>query len=52
MHTRGLAVHPYTLQDDHVVYTANGTNETEMFVNKGVDGIFTEFVSATYTVFK
>lgn len=50
-HSHGLAVHPYTLQDDMLVYTNNPIEENLMYMVKGVDGIFTEFPHMTYSVY-
>ena len=52
MHARDLAVHPYTLRDDSLIFTSTPADETSLFVAKGVDGIFTEFVHATYSLFE
>jgi len=51
MHKRNLAVHPYTLRDDSLQYTSNPAQETALYFDKGVDGIFTEFVQTTYSLF-
>jgi len=50
-HSLGLGVHPYILQDDTLVYTKNPIEETKMYMNKMVDGIFTEFPHMTYSVY-
>ena len=52
MHKRDLAVHPYTLRDDSLTYTSTPAQETALYFNKGVDGIFTEFVQTTYSLFE
>ena len=52
MHARDLAIHPYTLRDDQLAYTATPAEETSLYLAKGVDGIFTEFVHATYSIFE
>lgn len=52
MHARNLTVHPWTLRDDDLQYTSTPADETTLFADKGVDGIFTEFVSTTYSVFE
>ena len=52
MHARDLAVHPYTLRDDSLIFTSTPADETSLYVAKGVDGIFTEFVHATYSIFE
>lgn len=50
-HKYGLGVHPYTLQDDMLLYTSNPIQETLVYLNKHVDGIFTEFPHMTYAVY-
>lgn len=50
-HKHGLAVHPYTLQDDMLIFTGNPIEETMIYLNKQVDGIFTEFPHMTYSVY-
>jgi len=52
MHKRDLQVHPFTLRDDDLKYTSTPADETTLFVTKGIDGIFTEFVHATYSIFE
>jgi glycerophosphoryl diester phosphodiesterase len=51
MHDRDLQVHPWTLRNDDLQYTTNAADETVLYYTKGVDGIFTEFVSTTYGIF-
>jgi len=51
-HALNLQVHPYTLRDDDLQWTANAADETALYYTKGVDGIFTEFVSSTFGVFQ
>ncbi len=46
-HELGLKVHPYSLQDDFLKMTSNPLDEHEIFINKGIDGIFTEFPHLT-----
>jgi len=43
MHALELAVHPYTLQDDRLVYRDNAYDESQLYVDKGIDGVFCEF---------
>lgn len=52
MHIRDLTVHPWTLRDDDLKYTSTPADEVALYWNKGVDGIFTEFVHTTFTVFE
>jgi len=52
MHDLQLQVHPYTLRDDDLQYTTTPAAEISLYANKGVDGIFCEFVSSVYTVFE
>jgi glycerophosphoryl diester phosphodiesterase len=52
MHERHLAVHPFTLRDDSLTYTSTPAQETALYYTKGVDGIFTEFVQTTYSLFE
>ena len=47
-HKLGLLVHPWTLQDDKLRYTSNSVDEVKVYVQKGIDGIFTEFPQSTY----
>ena len=42
-HAVGLKVHPYTLQDDFLKFAGQPLDMIEILVNKGIDGIFTEF---------
>jgi glycerophosphoryl diester phosphodiesterase len=51
MHKRDLQVHPWTLRDDDLQYTSNTADEHQLYYSKGVDGIFTEFVSTTFGIF-
>lgn len=50
MHDNGLQVHPYTLRIDNLQYTSSPAAEIELYANKGCDGVFTEFISTTLTV--
>lgn len=50
-HENMLAVHPYSLQDDFLKYTKDPIDENILYVNKGVDGVFTEFPHLTKAVF-
>jgi len=43
MHDLELAVHPYTLQDDKLVYRTTAYDEAQLYVDKGIDGIFCEY---------
>ena len=52
MHSLDLQVHPWTLRDDELLYRDNSAAENALYFNKGVDGIFTEFVSTTWNVFE
>lgn len=52
MHSYGLQVHPYTLRIDNLQYTNSGAEEVALYANKGCDGVFTEFVSTTLTVWE
>ena len=54
-HAAELAVHPYSLQDDMLKWTPLPIDEHELFLSKGVDGIFTEFphtTKASFSYFK
>lgn len=51
MHSYELAVHPYTLKDDSLNYRDNAYLETQLFVDNGIDGAFTEYCGTTYTLF-
>lgn len=50
-HARQMAVHPYTFKDDHLTYTATPQTEAQFYVDKGVDGLFTEFPHSTLDMF-
>jgi glycerophosphoryl diester phosphodiesterase len=50
-HTNYLAVHPYTLRDDKLLYTNSTVAETKLYIDKGCDGVFTEFPHGTYNLF-
>ena len=50
-HANGLAVHPYTLKDDMLQWTANSIDEHLLYFNKQVDGIFTEFPHNTKAIY-
>jgi len=47
MHALDLAVHPWTMRDDHLVYMDSAIEETLLYLTKGVDGLFTEFPHTT-----
>jgi len=47
-HSLGLQVHPYTFQNDFLGVFEDSESELRLWINKGVDGIFTEFVLSTY----
>ena len=51
MHSINLAVHPYTLKDDQPVYRDNAFLETQLYIDNGVDGVFTEYPETTYEIF-
>jgi len=51
-HALGLKVHPYVLQDDMLLHSDNAIKEHEIWYNKGVDGIFTEFPETTLQSFR
>ena len=48
----GLQVHPYTLQDDMLVYTNNPIDEAKYYLDHGVNGIFSDFTELPLSVFK
>lgn len=52
-HELGLAVHPYPLKDDFLVWSEpkNPIEEHLIFLNKKIDGIFTEFPHMTHSVY-
>ena len=52
MHELGLAVHPYTLRDDVLVFRDNAFEETLLYVNNGVDGAFTEFAHSSFELYE
>ena len=43
MHELELAVHPWTLQDDILVYRSSAYDEAQLYVDKGIDGVFCEY---------
>lgn len=47
MHELELAVHPWTMRDDHLVYMDSAVEETMLYITKGIDGLFTEFPHTT-----
>ena len=46
-HELELKVHPWVMQDDFLQFTKNSIDENMVYVNKGVDGMFTEFPETT-----
>ena len=52
MHSLDLAVHAYTLKNDNLQYKSSAFAESLLFVEKGVDGVFTEFPETTFVLFK
>uniref|UniRef100_A0A7S3J4L1 glycerophosphodiester phosphodiesterase n=1 Tax=Euplotes harpa TaxID=151035 RepID=A0A7S3J4L1_9SPIT len=42
-HNKDLNVHPWIFQDDFLHYTKNSVDELNVYLTKGVDGVFTEF---------
>jgi glycerophosphoryl diester phosphodiesterase len=48
MHSLDLAVHPYTLKDDNLDYRNNAFAETQLYVDNGIDGLFTEYPETTF----
>ena len=53
-HANDLAVHPYTFREDSLKYSPSPRDpktELEMYVNAGIDGIFTETPHSTYDMF-
>lgn len=48
MHSYDLAVHPYTLKNDSLAYRTNAYLETQLYVDNGVDGAFTEYCGTTF----
>ena len=51
-HELNLLVHPWVFQDDDLQYTENSIDEFKVYLQKGVDGIFTEFPQSTYQTIK
>ena len=52
MHELGLAVHPYTVQDDKLKYRDTAYDEAQLYVDNGSDGVFCEFPHGKYDMFK
>lgn len=50
-HAHDLAVHPYTFQDDNLIYTSTPVDEVHLYINAGIDGLFNEFPHSTYNLF-
>ena len=50
MHSLNLAVHPYTLKNDNLQYRKNAFLETQLYVDNGIDGVFTEYPQTTYEI--
>jgi hypothetical protein len=44
-------VHPWTLKDDFLIHTTNPIKENMLYMNMGVDGIFTEFPHVSVATF-
>ena len=47
-----MVIHPYFLQTDMRQYRKTGYEETRMYVNRGVDGIFAEQPTECYLWFE
>ena len=47
MHAYNMTVFPCFLRDDQILYGNSEADQTKTVVMKGVDGIFTDFVSST-----
>ena len=50
MHERDLAVHPWTFQDDNLTKKSTAYEELKLYVDSGIDGIFTEFPHSSYAL--
>lgn len=46
-----MAIHPWPLQDDKLIYRELPHHETKMFVIMGIDGYFAEYPVDTYRWF-
>ena len=46
-----LAVHPYTFQDDRLVYRDTVYDEAQLYVDKGIDAVFCEFPHSVNDLF-
>ena len=51
MHAMELAVHPWTFQDDNLKFNSTVYDEAKLYVDSGIDGMFTEFPHSTYALF-
>ena len=51
MHGLDLGVHPWTFQDDNLQYKSTAYEEAKLYVDSGIDGIFTEFPHSTFALF-
>jgi glycerophosphoryl diester phosphodiesterase len=51
MHSLDLAVHPYTLKNDSLMYRENAFLETQLYVDNGIDGVYTEYPHTTLELF-
>jgi len=52
MHALNMAVHPWEIQDDELQYEKIVYDETERYINKGVDGVFVEFPHIQFVLFE
>ena len=43
MQSLDIAVHPWPIRDDRLLYRDTAYLETKMYLNKGSDGVFVEF---------
>ena len=50
-HRLGLQVHGYIFQNDYLYFENDAISELDLWLAKGVDGVFTEFVQSTYDHF-
>ena len=47
MHSLNLTVIPFTLADDKVIFGSDDSIQTKSLVLKGIDGVFSDYISGT-----
>ena len=52
MHELELAVHPWGFKEDRLKYMSTLYEETQLYFDSGIDGLFCELPEATYLNFE